>query len=1373
MVLEKDSSVLGYPGEISRALDADHHNVCKYWSPQDPNYITVRNVLKSLVSKIISKNNGKRLVLSDRRASLDLKTLLAISETPAIDYIFYRDLWTQGTNDWILAEKAFSKWRDPPESTHRLLWLSGGAATGKSVMSAFIVNGLVEEGLWCQYFFIRFGDREKRTLSLLLRSLAYQLALCVPGLLEKLVDLVNEAINFETVDPRVIWDRMFKSIIFKWKESRPLYWVIDGLDEAEDPRAVVKLLSDISSSSVPIRILFTGRRTNEIMTAFERLPQESNFEIIKLEGHVEDLRRHIRKDLSVPGGAEFKSEIEQRILEGSHDNFLVSKAYDNLFLPWLMGQWVRLAVDKVNQCYTRADVDMALQEFPEGMEAIYDRMGSTIANNPKPSAKARATSILQCVTCSLRMLKLAELLQALGWDASEVLDLQRAITDFCGGFVIVDNGGNVTLIHQSAREYLLGDPDKGRSFKVDQSAAHKQMFLSSMRYIMSPGLRARLSRKQELELLDYAVSSWSSHLISTPVHDHETMATLKEFLIGSWVLTWIHTLAISRQLRVLIGASKDLSRFISRETQEDPGTIAKEKTFPEQDLFESWAVDLLRIVGKFSNVLRRKPDSIYKFIPPLCPKSSSIYQQFGKTEAKNLSVSGLSAEIWDDSLARIPLGHAGSSIFASSITAAGSQLAILASTGNVFFYDSSDFMEARNSPIKHGERVDKMQMNSTATLLVTYGYHTTKVWEISTGKCKVSVESIASKTRPLAMLFKDNNATLLVATDDRRVRSLNLNESLPEWDVVAELEEQELEGRFMIMGSATHVALSKDGSMVAIAYRSHPLSAWETDGPVHIGHCWRKDQETAIRELRELVWHPHLPQLLGLNLEGDVIKWAPYDDTIDELPESATKLTISADGDLFATGDGYGRVKIYTTSTFSLVYQLAAQDAVFGLTFSPDSRRLYDIRGYYANAWEPYALTRLAEQSRKHLDSESESLSLGQSPGPSVAISRVVDSITALAGSPQGRSYCCGTERGVVSLHDTQRGKLMDLHVSSAKFAIEKIIWSGDGKYICFTNSSKQITVMSVTQVAKETNPVVEQRAVIPMRKVAKGAILQLLFHADSKHLLVHSSSHIYTVSLSSSTVVHSCELDDTQIQWILHPRDPALIVGFGPDTIDVFDWDLVKRHKYQISWPLVDPSNEPNIARSEDGGSYQFDRVLVTQDKRHLFLQMSHSKDHSLEKQFFFFETTAISTTFPQAAEDLASPHETEREDSISQSSSISLSVLSTDLSSKTAVALAFLSRDRLVFLSKSFTICSAHVPWSPFHLVSRSGTTSTNTTTASRRPSARGTGEDTVQEHFALPGDWISTDCLLLSSIWGIERSLLCPRNGEAAVVKCAALA
>ena len=144
-----------------------------------------------------------------------------------------------------------------------------------------------------------------------------------------------------------------------------------------------------------------------------------------------------------------------------------------------------------------------------------------------------------------------------------------------------------------------------------------------------------------------------------------------------------------------------------------------------------------------------------------------------------------------------------------------------------------------------------------------------------------------------------------------------------------------------------------------------------------------------------------------------------------------------------------------------------------------------------------------------------------------------------------------------------------------------------------------------MTQGVGETEPSIEQNAVIPMRKVAKGPILQLLFQADSSHLLVHTSSQICTISMTSSSVEQSRELEDTQIQWIVHPGEPALVVGFGPSTIYVLDWNLVERQESRISWPLDNSSDESGTESPRGSDAYQVDRVLVTHDKRHLFLQM------------------------------------------------------------------------------------------------------------------------------------------------------------------------
>ena len=55
MVLGKESSILGYPGEVSKSLNADHHDVCKYTSREDSNYVAVRNALKALVRSVQSR----------------------------------------------------------------------------------------------------------------------------------------------------------------------------------------------------------------------------------------------------------------------------------------------------------------------------------------------------------------------------------------------------------------------------------------------------------------------------------------------------------------------------------------------------------------------------------------------------------------------------------------------------------------------------------------------------------------------------------------------------------------------------------------------------------------------------------------------------------------------------------------------------------------------------------------------------------------------------------------------------------------------------------------------------------------------------------------------------------------------------------------------------------------------------------------------------------------------------------------------------------------------------------------------------------------------------------------------------------------------
>jgi hypothetical protein len=324
MILEKDSSILGYPGEISKALHADHHNVCKYDSPTDPNYIIVRNALKSLIGKLIVKTSAEKPPTMSRRRSQDLKSLLAIIDLPDIDYIFFRDQWNQGTCEWILQEKSYLDWKSTLDLAPQVLWLSGGPAAGKSVLSSFVINSLVEQGACCLYFFIRFGDQRKRSLSFILRSIAYQLARTDPVFLGKVLELADEGIDFETADPRTIWERIFRGIVFSMRREEPLYWVIDGLDEATDPRTIIKQLSDLPFTGTSIRVLLVGRKTSEISSAFQKVPTKFHVSSISIDGRVDDLRAYVRQELSMSGSPEYQETVIQRLLGGAQNNFLVS-----------------------------------------------------------------------------------------------------------------------------------------------------------------------------------------------------------------------------------------------------------------------------------------------------------------------------------------------------------------------------------------------------------------------------------------------------------------------------------------------------------------------------------------------------------------------------------------------------------------------------------------------------------------------------------------------------------------------------------------------------------------------------------------------------------------------------------------------------------------------------------------------------------------------------------------------------------------------------------------------------------------------------------------------------------------------------------------
>jgi hypothetical protein len=187
----------------------------------------------------------------------------------------------------------FLDWKYDSDSGPRALWLHGSAASGKSVLASFVINHLAESHNLCQYFFIRFGDQNKQSTSTMLRIFALQVAEAVPAFRQKLIQMSDDIAKAKRADLLSVWQKIFRTILFQVSIPQPLYWVIDGLEESDTPRTIIKLKSDMLLAPVPIRILIISRKTQELSSAFHKAFDGSHLDVSANEVHEHDLDHFI------------------------------------------------------------------------------------------------------------------------------------------------------------------------------------------------------------------------------------------------------------------------------------------------------------------------------------------------------------------------------------------------------------------------------------------------------------------------------------------------------------------------------------------------------------------------------------------------------------------------------------------------------------------------------------------------------------------------------------------------------------------------------------------------------------------------------------------------------------------------------------------------------------------------------------------------------------------------------------------------------------------------------------------------------------------------------------------------------------------------
>ncbi|KAI4186814.1 MAG: hypothetical protein L6R41_003235 [Letrouitia leprolyta] len=1358
MVLEKDSAVLGYSKEISRPLCADHHGVCKFSSPEDANYISVRNALGSLAEEMTCT-----VGVSAEEALDELQTLQELFPSllePDEDLNKYNKLWIEGTCEWILHEDGLSDWLDKNGGSH-LIWFSAAPASGKSVLSAYVTMALQHRILAPQYFFFNFGDQHKRSVAVLLRSFACQVAKENRTFRRGLLDLLRQGLRVDKADASVLWHKVYENLLFKMEHRQPFFWVIDALDECESPKLLLDLIRTCSSSSVPLRIFITSRQTESIQMGVAKASRSlrvTKLEKNSLDHNARDIQHLVEQEVDhMRGSEQIKNLVIDKILTRAEGNFL----------------WTRLILEEIVHCQTASGIQETLDEFPNDMQKLYNRMEHAILNLPRKSSRLLAKTLLRWTIGARRPMSLRELSQALEPDFPEILDLKRTISDVCSQFIRIDISGYVAMMHQTAREYLV-QPRETELF-VDIHANHEDLCIKTLSALIDSRATSDVVDDDAVSrsYLLYAATSWMYHLKASKSGSSKLLDVLVRFFEGRAFPVWVHLLAQTSHLDILMKASKSIASFVALVRKQDSSKNPLLRRLSDVQLLDQWATDLIRIVAKFSIPLLKYPRAIYGLVSPFGPETSALYQQLYCKNDRDLSVIGDLDTAWTDRLARIPLPEG---FEAYKLACAGQHVAVLGTNGRIVVWDSQTFVAVH--VIEHGEPVTSIVLNAQGNKLATYGLQTTKLWAVPSDQVLYTVRNNL-EARAISLFFTNNDTRILGGFDDRAVRYVDMGQTEDGWrDMHPALFRDPLTTE-AAANSPTCIAFSRDGSLAGVAYRGFPLSVWSLDSGECINRCNRAQGTNFSADKYSagwyvawrFVWNPVTDHVIGFYTDSFVFKWHPLTGEHQEAQASANDIAASLDGKLFLSSTSTGIVKVWDFADFSVIYQLSSDDLLMGLAFSPDCLRFYDLRCGLVNsvnAWEPNSLLRFSEPEEAGSDLASEtaiSMSVGQTSEARLEQSEV---ISALAACPNGKCICVGTDDGSVELRSMNGSDRVEVGKFNNFMEISHLAWSQDSRYIVAADLSGDI-MLSQIEIA-DYGHLTETTQTTPLRNLAfdleEQVIHDILLNADSSLLLVVASQSGNIWSIRDASLRKAKRLVDGELRkWVNHPTHHELLLGIGSVDVRVFEWQdffecrepVSYLHTQTIRWDNIDISvlngdvdETPRLSKSTNiiapRPASKKVRVTVTQDLKYVLLQSSSNDSFTGSGRFFILPLSELEPIRASVNE--------------AGTSLIRATAIPDNVRSRVRIALAVIPGDRFVFLDWNLWVNS-------YKMVESVSQPASARLTSKPPRNLSSEGDELTQRHYFIPDDWAMGGSLDLCCMTA-DGILVYPRDDKLSMIK-----
>lgn len=748
-----------------------------------------------------------------------LMTRLGVAPRPSDTLETLWENYIYGSCDWMLSDTDLGDFLTDESPRPTLMHITGRPGSGKSMMASYLVKHLDELDMPVQFWYFRHDDQLQRSNRNCLLSLAFQMMDASDEYAQKIFALGQDITSIARSDIRTLWQKLFLQPLDKIGSGalppQPLCWVIDALDESESPQAFLSLFSGLKSLRFPLRVVFLTRlhtMTKPVDRLKASFPADrlSNITLITPR---DSLELYVSEKLDyTPWTQELKEAIADRLIRKSEGSYL----------------WLSLIMRELVNCDTKEQLDEVIDETPDRLVDVYSRIEQAVSKELRPTDKKLVKTILAWVSCAERQLQEEELIEALKPGFS-MLNLKHTTSRLCGDFVAIDKKRNFSMIHYTAKEYLLHQSVS--VLAVNALDAHTLIFNKCFAVLTEPRFRIRLRSQGCTGFIRYCCLSWPHHLARSDIGQFGMQFTQKlaAFFTSSTCLAWIDAVATAGQLQVLTSTAKILVTFLETYHRMTRDVNPLMQPVEEMDMLHGWSSELVRIVGKFGLHLVQQPSCIYNLVPLFCPQNSMISQHFRSVGVSMPRIHGVSNKDWDDSLAKFSLGHRQSP---KMIMCHDTLFGIITSDKAVVVHSASTFQ--RIARLGHEERIVTARFNSDGTLMVTGGLKTIKVWEVTTGR-EISSFSNPDGMRAMEAVFTPDSSEIIVCCMDSNLRRQCIAD--PEdwlhvpWQITSET------GIGRGGGTPSCVAFSPDGSQIAISHRTVPLTVWDTETGNRIGRA--------------------------------------------------------------------------------------------------------------------------------------------------------------------------------------------------------------------------------------------------------------------------------------------------------------------------------------------------------------------------------------------------------------------------------------------------------------------------------------------------------------------------------------------------------